>query len=964
MSSGACRALVALLLTLVAASVMAMPVVAKNDQLLETATVTYKVKPSRGVIDARVSVVLRPRNQVWPKQPWSQVVLEENASKLNASGAFAIGSRRDLPGLWEAVDIRTPRINQGDIGKTIVSYRLNASVTADNTVKRTMPARLDDSYMYFCITGQDTHTGSVAVEFESGVTNRWKLTQHGTPMEPTNSGFASTEADRRSPGEIFTCFEGVREERLQTDVLIGPADREIELQAWAQLGSWLPIAKSTAPPVLRDLHAFLGYDIPGEGPVIVRMAPTRELGGYAGSHSTPGVVQLDEFPTDPTHQLAHAWFGTDNFQNVWLREGMAEWTATAMRGEACAPATENPLELELADATWLVVQPQSPDDIEERIAAQEAAACGIVSAVAARMPQNRWRDVIGSMLLGETKYIGSAGPEIGSSTGVDWREWLDAVDERGLVPAAANPAYAANLDDLDFAQDLLDSFGIAEVLPGGLTELPLRSEARADYHAFLNEIAPLGAPWAVRQDMDDWEFRTAMARIAKSREVYAQLTEADDLLPEADLVRIVQPQFEAARSEAELDDVAEIVRTLLEGTQGVVGPLGDLNDALPAGWTVPAAVNRAISEQRFGDIMAAISPAIVAAQEISAAHAALPQAGLLDKYKARYETTTSAARLDDLASDAADDKRNAQRAGGALESLETEIGEWSIPAAVTDPLLAGQLQAGYAIIEDARAVVRAATAADLALPAAGMREDVQPQFEAVRTGAEMTALREQVEARAAEAEAVGNALSTLNTLVPGWQIPAVVADPVAAGDFAAARATAEAAETWVTAANEADLALPEIDAMNRIKEGFESAASLAELQAGVTLAQEWAEAASHVRRAIDENSKDRDLLTSFGLWGVDVTPIVEQAKAAAIEGNVKEAIQLSGDAIHTLQGGSSAGSLRLIGIVFFGVAVLGVLGLWVMLRRQAGPSWARSTKPHWVEGGEGKRGLLGRGKKK
>ncbi len=67
--------------------------------------------------------------------------------------------------------------------------------------------------------------------------------------------------------------------------------------------------------------------------------------------------------------------------------------------------------------------------------------------------------------------------------------------------------------------------------------------------------------------------------------------------------------------------------------------------------------------------------------------------------------------------------------------------------------------------------------------------------------------------------------------------------------------------------------------------------------------------------------------------------------------------------ITTIQGGESAGSLRLAGIIFFGVAVIGVAGLWIMLRRQAGPSWARSTKPHWVDDG-GKRGLLGRGKKK
>ena len=65
---------------------------------------------------------------------------------------------------------------------------------------------------------------------------------------------------------------------------------------------------------------------------------------------------------------------------------------------------------------------------------------------------------------------------------------------------------------------------------------------------------------------------------------------------------------------------------------------------------------------------------------------------------------------------------------------------------------------------------------------------------------------------------------------------------------------------------------------------------------------------------------------------------------------------------YTVNGGAGTGSLRLAGIIFFGVAVIGVIGLWIMLRRQAGPSWARSTTPHWIEGGNS-RGLLGRGRK-
>ncbi|MEA2027214.1 MAG: hypothetical protein U9O18_11030, partial [Chloroflexota bacterium] len=89
--------------------------------------------------------------------------------------------------------------------------------------------------------------------------------------------------------------------------------------------------------------------------------------------------------------------------------------------------------------------------------------------------------------------------------------------------------------------------------------------------------------------------------------------------------------------------------------------------------------------------------------------------------------------------------------------------------------------------------------------------------------------------------------------------------------------------------------------------------------------------------------------TDFGLWGVDVDTPLQEAKAAALAGDVAGAINKSTAVISTISNGSSSGSLRLGGLVFFGVAVLGVLGLWVMLRRQAGPSWARQTTPHWVQ---------------
>jgi hypothetical protein len=359
--------------------------------------------------------------------------------------------------------------------------------------------------------------------------------------------------------------------------------------------------------------------------------------------------------------------------------------------------------------------------------------------------------------------------------------------------------------------------------------------------------------------------------------------------------------------------------------------------------------------------MAAINPAIAAAQEITAADAALPRARYLEKYRSRYESTATAGALDDLVRDAVSDRLKAERAGRALAQLESEVGDWSIPAAVTDPLESGEVDAGVGIIEDARAVVVAVNRADEALPEAGLRDEIQPRFEAVTNAAEMAALREEVEQRATEVEAVGRALSTLDRLVPDWTIPAVVSEPIEAGRFADAVAAVESAADWVESADEAQSLLPELDALASIKADFENAQSLLDLRNGASFAQTQVQAASLVREAKQKAALPRDLLTDFGLWGVDVDAIVDEALAAAVAADLQQAIDKSVDAISKIDGGSSAGSLRLAGLVFFGVAVLGVLGLWVMLRRQAGPSWARSTTPHWIEDGN-KRGLLGRGR--
>jgi hypothetical protein len=652
MSSGACRALVAVVLTLVATIVMTLPVAAESEELVENSIVTYTVRPVAGEVKVTVLTVLRTGRDAWQAQDWGPITVE-NAAPLGAQGVSEAATLRrgqttEVPGPgapWKHITVKTERIPKGRQSK---SFQVTYTFDSGSAENLGVPARVDRSYVFLCVPGQEVDTLRTRIIVNGG---NWVFSQSGAPLEVDGSELSGTEV--ANPAEAFTCIEGVRENFLEKAPLIGPGDREIELQAWASDASWLASAAERANPSLDAIWRFLGHDIPGEGTVIIREAPAPEAGGYASAHDTPGVVSLSETggTRDVEHQMAHAWFGKDNVEELWLREGIAEWIATGVNGQACAPTEGNSGDLDLS--RWQLLEPTAPSDYEAVIEAQEASACGIISALAARMPEATFKEeVLGSLLRGETKYNGSGGPEIGTSTVIDYREWLDAVDERGLIPAAeADPAYAANLDDLDFAQDLLDEFGAAP----DFSALELRSKARADYHAFLEKAAPLGAPHAVRKDMDDWNFERAIARIEQSNAVFDALAEADRLLPEADLMPIVQPLFEAAENEQELDEVTEWTATLLEGARELVGPLGDLSDALPPGWSFPAAVNSALADQRFCDVLPAITPAIDAALALARADAEAPEFGILETFRTPYEEAATVEALQRLADVFTDD---------------------------------------------------------------------------------------------------------------------------------------------------------------------------------------------------------------------------------------------------------------------------------------------------------------------
>jgi hypothetical protein len=153
------------------------------------------------------------------------------------------------------------------------------------------------------------------------------------------------------------------------------------------------------------------------------------------------------------------------------------------------------------------------------------------------MGVERMIDVNHALLERLPKYAANPGPAAGKP---DWREWLDAVDEVGLVPAGAT--------DLELAERLLVEFGVA--LP---RELDGRSEARALYHAALDAWGD-DTPAVVSRSMDAWAFEDAARAIDITDEIMRDLADAGDGSSE---VATLVEEMAAAETLAELRSLRE-----------------------------------------------------------------------------------------------------------------------------------------------------------------------------------------------------------------------------------------------------------------------------------------------------------------------------------------------------------------------------------------------------------------------
>jgi hypothetical protein len=353
---------------------------------------------------------------------------------------------------------------------------------------------------------------------------------------------------------------------------------------------------------LRRVEELMGRRLPGSGALVVREVPSSDLDGYAGLfQSTEQLIRITEEFDQPglvAHELSHAWFNEGLFESIWLAEGYAGWVEGRAREFGCYPVFGPPdgYRPDL-DAWWYLPEAPLPADIE-MVDFQYAAACTIVDEVMERAGDAGGRAILEAMFERRNAY----GADLDEpAPNLDWREWLDIVDEVGLRPAGER--------DLDFTQVRMARYGAAD----DLEALVARKVARSLYHDLLDTPRRWRLPAFIRAELAAWRFDEATRALRAATAAHAAAGDVERLIPELrTALRALRSEWESAETPGDLERVERAATRLREAAERVARArelaraAADPMQALGlVGTDMVPAVDAALAALQAGDLDAA-----------------------------------------------------------------------------------------------------------------------------------------------------------------------------------------------------------------------------------------------------------------------------------------------------------------------------------------------------------------------
>ncbi len=243
--------------------------------------------------------------------------------------------------------------------------------------------------------------------------------------------------------------------------------------------------------------------------------------------------------------LARTWFNDGSIADGWLAEGLTLWAGLSSTGHECPDPGEYPGEGQPSLREWQVGHNPTGSDPTLPVYLASAA-CGIVEDAADLIGPERMVEVIDSLRTGTPRYGVRAADLRATRQAADWADWLDAVDELGMIPAGQI--------DLELAQRALTRYGAA--MPG---ELAGRFSARTLYHDTLAAMEGTSMPAFVDASMEGWSFDEAVGSILEARRVHQVIADRPTL-PD-DIRASFLNAFESATSPGALSALEGAVTT-------------------------------------------------------------------------------------------------------------------------------------------------------------------------------------------------------------------------------------------------------------------------------------------------------------------------------------------------------------------------------------------------------------------
>jgi hypothetical protein len=494
-----------------------------RDGLRELARSTFRLLPGKDRVEVVVDVTLtnqQPsviRNVPCPGRPsatcrqrvsyyfdeWGYLAVQPGARDVRFSGRGVKGSVEKRNEGWVGYVVRFPRIDQGETARFRVRYQLPTG-----RPRSPLATRITDAYAHFCWHGQPTDSGSVSALLPGG----YETETYGGAVRSRDTRKTTSIRARGDAGRFGVCTDAFDRDGLLRTESVSPSGQTVVVEGWPEDPDWSRAVTEGIGGTLPRLEEIIGIAFPLDG-LTVRQVASQALGAYAGDFIPKrGQVRVGERLDDRAlvaHELAHAWFNDGTLEGTWLAEGYADWAGRAAAGERCPIAGDYPSKGGPTLSTWRFLGADPSREDRAVIDYQYAAACQLVQAVADHVGPERMRRLTTAVLLREPKYATWSGRSGEEAPVPDWREWLDAVDEIGLVPAGET--------DLELAEGWLIEQGIARS-----RDMRGRAEARAAYHAAAEDLGTL-MPMVIPTLMDGWRFDRALDAVGLATEVAGML---------------------------------------------------------------------------------------------------------------------------------------------------------------------------------------------------------------------------------------------------------------------------------------------------------------------------------------------------------------------------------------------------------------------------------------------------------